>query len=73
VNSPALPGRTLAGHVETVGLATDYEMPIDYLPKPRDERMQQAPLVGVAIRLEAMPDILRPGMSAIASIQRTAP
>jgi membrane fusion protein (multidrug efflux system) len=73
VNSPALPGRTLAGHVETVGLATDYEMPIDYLPKPRDERMQQAPLVGVAIRLEAMPEILRPGMSAIASIQRTAP
>ena len=73
VNSPALPGRTLAGHVQTVGLATDYEMPLDYLPKPRDERMRQAPLVGVAIRLEAMPDILRPGMSAIASIERTAP
>jgi membrane fusion protein (multidrug efflux system) len=73
VNSPALPGQTLAGHVQTVGLATDYEMPIDYLPKPRDQRMQQAPLVGVAIRLEAMPDILRPGMSAIASIERTAP
>lgn len=72
VSSPALPGRTLAGHVRTVGLATDYEMPIDYLPKPRDERMQQAPLVGVAIRLEAMPGILRPGMSAIANIQRTA-
>lgn len=73
VSSPALPGQTLAGHVQTVGLATDYEMPIDYLPKPRDERMQQAPLVGVAIRLEAMPELLRPGMSAIANIERKSP
>lgn len=73
VSSPALPGHSLSGHVETVGLATDYEMPIDYLPRPRDERMQQSPLVGVAIRLQAMPDILRPGMSAVASIERSKP
>lgn len=73
VSSPALPGETLVGHVYTVGLATDYEMPIDYLPKPRDERMQQSPLVGIAIRLDDMPGILRPGMSAIASIERTGP
>ncbi|MEE4279172.1 MAG: efflux RND transporter periplasmic adaptor subunit [Halieaceae bacterium] len=73
VSSPALPGETLEGRVQAVGLATDYEMPIDYLPKPRDERMQQAPLVGIAIRLDEMPAILRPGMSAIASIERRIP
>lgn len=73
VSSPALPGQVLEGRVQTVGLATDYEMPLDYLPRPRDERMQQAPLVGVAIRLESFPDIFRPGMSAIASIERITP
>ncbi|MEQ8516414.1 MAG: efflux RND transporter periplasmic adaptor subunit [Chromatocurvus sp.] len=73
VTSPALPGQVLEGIVSTVGLATDYEMPLDYLPRSRSERMQQSPLVGVAIRLRAMPDMLRPGMSAVANIERSAP
>ncbi|MFT6956561.1 MAG: membrane fusion protein (multidrug efflux system) [Halieaceae bacterium] len=73
VTSPALPGEALGGVVSSVGLATDYEMPLDYLPKPRSERMQQAPLVGIAIRLHAMPALLRPGMSAVANIERREP
>jgi hypothetical protein len=35
--------------------------------------MQQAPLIGVAIRLESFPEIFRPGMSAIVSIERASP
>ena len=73
VTSPALPGETLAGAVASIGLATDFEMPLDYLPKSRSERMQQSPLVGIAIRLQSMPAMLRPGMSAIANIERDAP
>jgi membrane fusion protein (multidrug efflux system) len=73
VTSPALPGEVLEGVVSTVGLATDFEMPLDYLPRSRSERMQQAPLVGVAIRLHTMPEVLRPGMSAVANIERSVP
>ncbi len=73
VTSPALPGQTLDGVVSSVGLATDYEMPIDHLPQSRSERMQQSPLIGIAIRLDAMPGLLRPGMSASVNIERTAP
>jgi membrane fusion protein (multidrug efflux system) len=73
VTSPALPGEVFQGVVSTVGLATDFEMPLDYLPRSRSERMQQSPLVGVAIRLNAMPQLLRPGMSAVANIRRGAP
>jgi len=73
VTSPALPGQTLEGVVSSVGLATDFEMPLDYLPRSRSERMQQAPLVGVAIQLQNMPALLRPGMSAVANIERSEP
>lgn len=71
VTSPALPGQTLEGVVSSVGLATDFEMPLDYLPRSRSERMQQSPLVGVAIHLQSMPALLRPGMSAVANIERS--
>ena len=73
VTSPALPGETLEGAVASIGLATDFEMPLDYLPNSRSERMQKSPLVGIAIRLQSMPAMLRPGMSAIANIERDAP
>lgn len=72
VSSPALPGQVFEGEVSTIGLATDFEMPLDYLPRSRSERMQQSPLVGVAIRLNAMPELLRPGMSAVVNIERSA-
>jgi multidrug resistance efflux pump len=73
VSSPALRGRAVNGVVATVGLATDFEMPLDYLPKPRGERLQQAPLVGVAIHLDAMPEVLRPGISMVVDIERVKP
>ena len=73
VSSPALRGRAVTGVVATVGLATDFEMPLDYLPKPRGERLQQAPLVGVAIHLDEVPDVLRPGISMVVDIERVKP
>ncbi|MEQ8261998.1 efflux RND transporter periplasmic adaptor subunit [Pseudohaliea sp.] len=73
VSSPALRGQAVTGVVATVGLATDFEMPLDYLPKPRGERLQQAPLVGVAIVLDELPDVLRPGISMVVDIERVKP
>jgi membrane fusion protein (multidrug efflux system) len=73
ISTPALPGRTLEGEVTEVGLATDFEMPIDYLPQPRGERMQQSPLVGVAIAVKDMPALVRPGLSAVVNITRSQP
>lgn len=72
VRFAAAPGKRFAGVVETIGLATDYEMPMDYLPQPRATRMRHEPLVGVAIRLdEGLPDVLRPGVSAVVDIERS--
>jgi membrane fusion protein (multidrug efflux system) len=70
VTAAALPGQTLQGRVERIGLATDYEMPSEHLPQPRAERMRHTPMVGVAIRIEDMPALLRPGISAVVNIRR---
>ena len=71
VRFPALPGQRFTGVVERTGLTTDFEMPMDYLPKPRATRMRHAPLIGVSIRLApGMPALVRPGMSAVVDIQR---
>jgi multidrug resistance efflux pump len=73
VTSPALRGESISGVVRTVGLATDFEMPLDHLPQSRAERLQQDPLVGIAVTLDRLPDILRPGMSAVVNIARQQP
>jgi len=70
VTAAALPGRKLQGTVARIGLATDYEMPAEHLPQPRAQRMRHTPMVGVAIRLDEMPALLRPGVSAVVNIRR---
>lgn len=70
---PSLPGERFAGTVTRLGLATDFEMPLDYLPQTREARMRPAPQVGVRVQLDAPPPTLRPGMSAIVDIIRREP
>ena len=71
VSFPALPGSRFTGRLERIGLATDFEMPLDYLPKTREMRMRPTPQVGVRIRLDELGAEVRPGMSAIVDIRRT--
>ncbi len=68
----AFPDEVVQGVVKTIGLTTDYEMPIDYVPQPRATRMDQAPVIGVAVELENPPVGMRPGMTAIVAIRRAA-
>lgn len=70
VKFPALPGERFEGSVTRVGLATDFEMPVDYLPQSREARMRPTPQIGVAVRLDTLPALLRPGMSAVVTIPR---
>jgi membrane fusion protein (multidrug efflux system) len=70
VSFPALPGSRFKGRLERIGLATDFEMPLDYLPKTREMRMRPTPQVGVQIRLDDLGGEVRPGMSAIVDIRR---
>jgi multidrug resistance efflux pump len=70
VTFPVLPGERFAGRVSRIGLATDFEMPLDYLPQTREARMRPTPQVGVMVRLDAPPTLMRPGMSAIVDIAR---
>ncbi len=70
VSFPALPNREFPGRLERVGLATDFEMPMDYLPLSREARMRPTPQIGVQIRLDAAPELVRPGMSAVVDIRR---
>lgn len=70
VTFPVLPGERFAGRVSRIGLATDFEMPLDYLPQTREARMRPTPQVGVMVRLDSPPVFMRPGMSAIVDIIR---
>jgi membrane fusion protein (multidrug efflux system) len=77
VGSPAsvslrsLPDRELAGVVDKIGLATDFEMPSSDVPQPRFTRMRGAPVVGIRVRLDDPPEDLVPGLSAIVAIRKS--
>lgn len=70
VTFPAMPNTEFPGRLDRVGLATDFEMPVDYLPQTREARMRPTPQIGVQIRLDAAPELVRPGMSAVVDIRR---
>jgi len=70
VSFPAMPGERFPGIVERVGLATDFEMPLDYLPQTRETRMRPTPQIGVLVRLDSEHPLIRPGMSAVVDIRR---
>ena len=72
VSFPALPGERFDGVISRIGLATDFEMPVDYLPQTRESRMRPTPQVGLEIRLDSPPAVFRPGMSAVVDIRRDA-
>lgn len=66
----SFPGQEFVGLVDTVGLATDFEMPASEVPQPRFSRMRGAPVVGVRIRLHEPPSDLLPGLSAVVAIRK---
>ncbi len=71
VSFPALPNTQFSGRLERIGLATDFEMPVDYVPQTRETRMRPTPQIGVQVRLDATPQLVRPGMSAVVDIRRS--
>jgi len=66
----SFPGREFAGVVDTIGLATDFEMPETEVPQPRSSRMRGSPVLGVRIRLKEPPPDLMPGLSAVVAIRK---
>jgi len=63
------PRRVFAGTVETIGVATDYEMPDTAVPQPRNTRMRTTPVVCIRVRLDES-DGLFPGLSAVVGIRK---
>jgi multidrug resistance efflux pump len=72
VSLRSLPDRDLAGIVDKIGLATDFEMPASEVPQPRAERMSASPVVGIRVRLLDPPADLVPGLSAVVAIRRSS-
>ncbi|MGH8222537.1 MAG: HlyD family secretion protein [Woeseiaceae bacterium] len=70
VTLQSFPSREFSGTVTQIGLATDYELPPDAVPQPRDSRMRGSPVVGVRVELDQPPDGLRPGLSAVVAIRK---
>jgi multidrug resistance efflux pump len=76
VGSPATvtfkshPDQEFAGVVEMLAVSTDVELPDSEVPQPRHERMRDAPVISVRIRLENPPEDLFPGLSAIVGIRK---
>jgi hypothetical protein len=63
------PGREFSGVVEVIGVITDFEQAPTDVPQPRFMRMRGAPMVGVVVRLQDAPEMLMPGMTAVAAIR----
>lgn len=70
VTFDSYPDLEFEGFVETIGVSTDFELPDSEVPQPRRERMRDAPLIGVRIRLVDPQEDLFPGLSAIVGIRK---
>lgn len=68
VTLPSYPGQEFKGVVAAIGVATDYEQPIDAVPLPRATRMRGAPVISTLVRLQDAPTTLLPGLSATVAI-----
>ncbi len=69
VTLPSHSGQELKGVVKTIGVATDYEQPVEAVPQPRATRMRGAPVISVLIQLQDVPpSSLLPGLSATVAI-----
>lgn len=78
VGSPATvtfksyPDREFTGVVEQLGVSTDMELPDSEVPQPRNQRMRNAPIISVRIRLDETDAEFFPGLSAIVGIRKQA-
>lgn len=68
VTLPSYPGQEFDGVVDAIGVATDFEQPVDAVPHPRASRMKGAPVISVQVRLDSPPASLLPGLSASVAI-----
>lgn len=68
VTLPSYPGQEFDGVVDAIGVATDFEQPVDAVPQPRATRMKGAPVISVRVRLDSPPVSLLPGLSATVAI-----
>jgi len=63
------PRKVFTGNVESVGVATDVEIPDAAVPQPRSSRIRATPVVCVRVHLDR-PDGLFPGLSAVVGIRK---
>jgi len=71
VTVKSFPKRVFSGVVEAIGVSTDFELPADAVPQPKNERMRATPVVCVRAKLDQT-DGLFPGLSAVVGIRRKA-
>jgi len=64
------PDREFLGYVETIGVSTDYELPDEEVLQPRQDRMRDAPVLAVRIKLVDVEETLFPGLSAVVGIRK---
>jgi len=72
VTFKSYPDREFSGVVESLGVSTDVELPDSEVPQPRSQRMRDAPLISVRIRLDDPATDLFPGLSAVVGIRKKA-
>ncbi|MBW2275561.1 MAG: HlyD family secretion protein, partial [Deltaproteobacteria bacterium] len=70
VSMKSYPDREFTGVVERIAVSTDFELPDEEVPQPRDKRMRDAPVVSVRIRLDDPEEDLFPGLSAVVGIRK---
>ncbi len=66
------PNQEFTGVVETLGVSTDLELPETDVPQRRRDRMRDAPVISVRVRLDQPAQDLFPGLSAVVGIRRKA-
>lgn len=72
VTLTSYPDREFTGVIESLGVSTDVELPDSEVPQPRHERMRDAPVISVRIKLDEPEQDLFPGLSAIVAIRKQA-
>ena len=72
VNFASYPDQEFAGAVETISVSTDFELPDSAVLQPRHERMRDAPVIAVRIKLIDFEGDLFPGLSAVVGIRKKA-
>lgn len=64
------PNEEFSGKVDSMAVSTDIELPDSEVPQPRRERMRDAPVVSVRVKLDRTARDLFPGLSAVVAIRK---